>query len=98
MTCVARRAGASFQHLAIEHPLAQSVPILIFKKPRRGVGRRLVMLVLVAGLLLALVPFLVFMGPIIVWAAWPTIALLAAVYAVHAIQRRRHMTSLAHQS
>jgi len=56
------------------------------------------MLVLVAGLLLALVPFLVFMGPIIVWAAWPTIALLAAVYAVHAIQRRRHMTSLAHQS
>ena len=54
------------------------------------------MLVLVAGLLLAFLPFLVFMGPIIVWAAWPAIALLAAIYVVHAIQRRRHLPALAH--
>jgi hypothetical protein len=56
------------------------------------------MLVLMAGLLLALVPFLLFVGPIIVWAAWPSVALLGAVYAVHAIQRRRHLPALAHQS
>lgn len=55
------------------------------------------MLILVAGLLLALLPFLLFMGPIIVWAAWPLIALLAAIYVVHAVQRRRQMPALAHQ-
>ncbi len=55
------------------------------------------MLILVAGLFLALLPFLIFMAPIIVSAALPLIALLAAVYVVHAIQRRRHMPALAHQ-
>ena len=55
------------------------------------------MLVLVAGLFLALLPFLLFLGPIIVWAAWPLIALLAASYVVHAVQSRRHMPALAHQ-
>jgi hypothetical protein len=54
------------------------------------------MLVLVAGLLLALIPFVLFMAPVIVW-AWPSIALLAAVYAVHVIHRRRHMPALVHQ-
>jgi len=56
------------------------------------------MLLLVAGLLVAFLPFLLFLGPIVVWAAWPSIALLGAVYAVHAIQRRRHVSGLAHQS
>ncbi len=55
------------------------------------------MLVLVAGLLLTLLPFLLLIGPIVVWAAWPSIALLAAVYAVHAL-RRREAPSLVHQS
>lgn len=61
-------------------------------------GKEVVMLVLVAGLLLALVPFLLFMGPLVVWAAWPSIAFLFAVYVVRAIQRRRHSPALAHQS
>jgi hypothetical protein len=61
------------------------------------VGKEVVMLLLVAGLLLAFLPFLLFIGPMLVWAAWPSIALLAAVYAVHAIQRRRHLSALAHQ-
>lgn len=56
------------------------------------------MLILVAGLFLALLPFALLVGPIIVWAAWPSIAFLAAVYAVKAVQRRRHVTALAHQS
>jgi hypothetical protein len=55
------------------------------------------MLLLVAGLLLVFLPFLLVIGPIVVWAAWPSIALLAAVYAVHAIQRRRPVASLSHQ-
>jgi dolichyl-phosphate-mannose--protein O-mannosyl transferase len=56
------------------------------------------MLVLMAGLLLVILPFLLVIGPIVVWAAWPSIALFAAVYAVHAIQRRRQVSPLAHQS
>jgi len=56
------------------------------------------MLILIAGLLLTLLPFLVFMGPIVVWAGWPSIALLAAVYVVRTIQRRRHTPALVHQS
>ena len=55
------------------------------------------MLILVAGLLLALLPFLLFMGPFILWVGWPSIALLAAVYGARAIQRRRHLPALAHQ-
>jgi hypothetical protein len=62
------------------------------------VGKEVVMLLLLAGLLLAFLPFLLFLGPIVVWAAWPSIALLAAVYGAHAIQRRRHVSGLAHQS
>ena len=69
-----------------------------FLKPTRCVGKEVVMLLLLAGLLLAFLPFLLFLGPIVVWAAWPSLALLAAVYAVHAIQRRRHVSGLAHQS
>jgi len=61
-------------------------------------GKEVVMIILVAGLLLALVPFLVFMGPIVVWAGWPSIALLAAVYVVRSVQRRRHTPALVHQS
>ena len=56
------------------------------------------MLLLLAGLLLAFLPFLLFLGPIVVWAAWPSLALLAAVYVAHTIQRRRHVSGLAHQS
>ena len=55
------------------------------------------MLLLLAGLLLAFLPFLLFLGPIVVWAAWPSLALLAAVYMAHAIQRRRHVSGLVHQ-
>src|SRR5437868_2712644 len=53
------------------------------------------MILLVAGLLLAFLPFLLFLAPIVVWAVWPSIALLAAVYGLHAIQRRRHVSGLA---
>jgi hypothetical protein len=56
------------------------------------------MILLVAGLLLAFLPFLLFLGPIVVWAAWPSIALLAAVYGARVLQRRRHVSGLAHQS
>lgn len=56
------------------------------------------MLILLAGLLLALVPFLLFLGPFVVWAAWPSIALFAAISVLRAIQRRRHAPALAHQS
>ena len=45
-----------------------------------------------------LVAVFLFLGPIVLWAVWPVIALLAAVYAVHTIQRRRHMSALSHQS
>lgn len=55
------------------------------------------MVFLVAGLLLALLPYLLIMGPIIVWAAGPSIALLAAVFVVRAVQRRRHTPALVHQ-
>jgi hypothetical protein len=55
------------------------------------------MLILVVGLLVALLPFLLFVGPIILWAAWPSVALVGAIYAVHAVQRRRHLPALAHQ-
>jgi hypothetical protein len=61
--------------------------------------KEVVMLVLVAGLLLALLPFLLFIGPIIFWAALPSIALLAAVYVLQVVQDRRHgRPALAHQS
>jgi len=56
------------------------------------------MILLVAGLLLAFLPFLLFLGPLVIWAAWPSIALFAAVYGAHAIQRRRPLSGLAHQS
>jgi hypothetical protein len=55
------------------------------------------MLVLVAGLILALLPYLLFMGPFVVFAAGPSIALLAAVIVVRAVQRRRHTPALVHQ-
>jgi hypothetical protein len=55
------------------------------------------MLILLAGLFLALLPFLAFLAPIIIWAALPLLALFIAVYVAHAVQRRRHMPALAHQ-
>lgn len=55
------------------------------------------MIVLVAGLLLALLPFLMIMSPIIIWAVWPSITLVAAVLVARTIQRRRHALALLHQ-
>jgi hypothetical protein len=56
------------------------------------------MLLLLAGLLLAFLPFVLLVGPIVVWGIWPSIALIAAVYGLRAVQRRRHGPVLVHQS